>query len=234
MYYGDPRQLRRMQQFYARLIGPGDLAFDVGAHVGSRTLVWARLGARVVAVEPVPHAMRVLRALHGRNRRVSLVEAAVGREPGRLSMLVSEREPTVSTLSTDWAARMLRERNAFAQTRWGRSVLVPVTTLDALIGSYGQPAFCKIDVEGYDLEVLLGLSRPLPALSFEYVPPALDLAVACLDRLAALGRYEFNWSPGESMQLWWPEWVEAPRLTAHLLEYPPQGHPGDVYARLAA
>jgi FkbM family methyltransferase len=232
MYYGDPRQLRRMQRFYADLLRPGDLAFDVGAHVGSRTLVWARLGARVVAIEPVPHAMRVLRLLYLHHPRVALVQAAVGPQPGRLPMLVSEREPTVSTLSAEWADRMLRERDAFARTRWGHSVLVPVTTLDALIARYGKPAFCKIDVEGYDLEVLQGLTQPLPALSFEYVPPALDLALACVEHLAGLAAYEFNWSPGESMQFWWSEWVDANALAAHLRAYPAQGDPGDVYARL--
>jgi FkbM family methyltransferase len=234
MYYGDPRQLRRMQRFYADLLRPGDLAFDVGAHVGSRTLVWTRLGARVVAIEPVPHAMRVLRALYLHHPRVALVQAAVGPRSGHLPMLVSEREPTVSTLSADWADRMLRERDAFAHTRWGHSVLVPVTTLDALIAQYGRPAFCKIDVEGYDFEVLQGLSEPLPALSFEYVPPALDLALACVGHLAGMAAYEFNWSPGESMQLWWPDWVDANALTAHLREYPAQGDPGDIYARLVA
>ena len=232
IYYGHPGQLRRMRRLYGQLLRPDDLAFDVGAHVGSRTLVWARLGARVVAVEPVPEAMRVLRLLYGHHPRVALVQAAVGRQPGWLPMLVSEREPTVSTLSSDWAERMLHERHAFARTRWGHSVLVPVTTLDALIARYGRPAFCKIDVEGYDLEVLEGLSEPLPALSFEYVPPAVDLALACLDRLAALGRYTFNWSDGESMQLRWPEWVDAATLVSYLHDYPAQGHPGDVYARL--
>ena len=231
IYYGNPGQLRRMQRLYARLLRPGDLVFDVGAHVGSRTWVWSRLGARVVAVEPVPQAMGVLRMLHGRRPRVTLVQAAVGRQAGRLPMLVCEREPTVSTLSADWADRMLRERDAFARTRWGHSVLVPVVTLDELIARYGRPVFCKIDVEGYDLEVLHGLSEALPALSFEYVPPALDLALACLERLTALGRYEFNWSWGESMHLRWPEWVSAATLADYLRSYPAQGNPGDVYAR---
>src|SRR5919205_177393 len=199
MYYGNPGHVRRMARLYRQFIRPGDLAFDIGAHVGSRTRAWSRLGARVVAVEPVPQAVRMLRLLFGRSANVTIVPAAVGARIGRLPMLVSEREPTVSTLSADWADRMLRERHAFARTRWGHSVLVPVTTLDALIAEYGRPAFCKIDVEGYDFEVLQGLSQPLPALSFEYVPPALDLALGCVEHLGSLARYEFNWSPGESM-----------------------------------
>jgi FkbM family methyltransferase len=232
MYYGNPGHVRRMARLYSRFIRPGDLAFDIGAHVGSRTRAWSRLGARVVAVEPVPQAVRMLRLLFGRSANVTIVPAAVGARIGRLPMLVSEREPTVSTLSSDWADRMLRERHAFARTRWERSIQVPVTTLDQLISDHGEPVFCKVDTEGYDLQVLQGLSRPLAALSFEYVPPALDLAIACLERLNQLGEYEFNWSSGESMRLEWRGWVSGEQLAGYLQYVPHQGDPGDVYARL--
>jgi FkbM family methyltransferase len=233
IYYHDPRQPRRMQRFYAQFLAPGDLAFDLGAHVGSRTLAWTRLGARVVAVEPLPSAMLVLRLLFGRNPRVSLVQAAVGeRRSDQVPMLVSAREPTVSTLSGAWADRMLRDRGAFSRVEWSPSLMVAVTTLDELIGRYGEPAFCKIDVEGYELEVLRGLTRPLRALSFEYVPPALDLALASLARVGELGPYEFNWSWGEGMRLHWRQWQSADALAAYLRGYPAQGNPGDVYARL--
>jgi FkbM family methyltransferase len=232
MYYGDPVQIRRMVRFYARFIRPGDLCFDVGAHVGSRIPAWARLGARIVAVEPLPICARLLRRLYGGAPNVELVEAALGAKPGQQAMLVCDREPTVSTLSREWAATMRHGRRSFATVRWDRSVVVPVTTLDALIARYGEPAFCKIDVEGYDLEVLRGLSQPLPALSFEYVPPALDTALACLDRLCQLGPYEFNWSPGESMRLQLPDWVASRQMASLLRSLPDQANPGDVYARL--
>ena len=232
MYYGNPGHLRRMALLYGQFIRPGDLAFDIGAHVGSRTRAWLHIGARVVAVEPVPQAVRMLRLLFGRSANVTIVPAAVGARIGRLPMLVSEREPTVSTLSRDWADRMRRERHAFAQTRWERSIQVPVTTLDQLLSDHGQPAFCKVDTEGYDLQVLQGLSRPLRALSLEYVPPALDLVVDCLRRLSELGRYVYNWSLGESMRLQWTDWVAAECLVDYLASLPSQANPGDVYARL--
>lgn len=234
IYYGDPEQVHRAARFYRPFIRPGDLCFDVGAHVGSRIAAWTRLGARIVAVEPVPHCMRLLRLLYGHRRDVRLVEAALGPDEGRTEMLVYDREPTVSTLSRDWAARVRHERPGFVGVRWNRTVPVAVTTLDALIARYDQPAFCKIDVEGFDLEVLSGLSRPLKALSFEYVPPTLDLALACLDRLLALGRYEFNFSYGESMRMHAPVWVGRAGLEPVLRSLPADGPCGDVYARLVA
>jgi FkbM family methyltransferase len=233
MYYGQPTQMRRMRRFYSEFIRPGDLVFDIGAHVGSRTMVWSRMGARVVAVEPLPQAVRTLRILFGRSPRVKVVPAAVGAEAGSLPMLVSEREPTVSTLSPAWADRMRSERTAFATTRWERSITVPVVTLDQLIAEYGAPAFCKIDTEGYDLQVLLGLSHPIRALSFEYVPPAFDLVRPCMQRLSELREYAYNWSVGESMQLQSTTWVDAPTLVDHLQRFPSQGNPGDIYARAA-
>ena len=231
MYYHDVGQLRRMARFYAQLLVRGELAFDVGAHVGSRTLVWTRMGARVVAVEPLPSAMRLMRLLYGRHSRVTLVEAAAGERKTRKPLMICEREPTVSTLSSEWAARMAHERDAFYGVQWPASRLVEVTTLDDLISRHGAPAFCKIDVEGYDLPVLRGLTQPLRALSFEYVPPALDLALACVERLRALGEYEFNWSAGESMAMHWGDWVDSETLASYLREYPTQSNPGDVYAR---
>lgn len=234
IYYGDPEQVHRAARFYRQFIGPGDLCFDVGAHVGSRIAAWTRLGARIVAVEPVPHCMRLLRLLYGHRRDVGLVEAALGPTEGRTEMLVYDREPTVSTLSRDWADRITHERPGFVDVRWNRSVAVAVTTLDALIARYGEPAFCKIDVEGFDLEVLSGLSRPLRALSFEYVPPTVDLALACMGRLLALGAYEFTFSYGESMRMYGPDWVGCDDLLPLLRSLPADGPCGDVYARLRA
>ena len=50
MYHGIPFRRRRLTQFYAQFIQPGDLCFDIGAHVGSRLRAWTPLGARIVAV----------------------------------------------------------------------------------------------------------------------------------------------------------------------------------------
>ena len=232
MYYGDPDQVHRGARFYSQFIRRGDLCFDVGAHVGSRIAAWSRLGARIVAVEPVPHCMRLLRLLYGQRRDVTLVESALGPAEGETEMLIDDREPTVSTLSRAWADRVTQERPGFLGVRWNRTVPVRVTTLDALIARYGEPAFCKIDVEGYDLEVLGGLTRPLRALSFECVPPAADLALACIDQLLTLGRYELNFSYGESMRLASPTWTDRDGLAPLLRALPADGPCGDVYARL--
>ena len=65
-YYA-PGRAAALDAFHRRFLGPGDLAFDIGAHVGDRTASFRRLGARVVAVEPQPRLARLLRLLFGRD-----------------------------------------------------------------------------------------------------------------------------------------------------------------------
>lgn len=231
MYHGIPFRKRRMSRFYAQFIRTGDLCFDVGAHVGSRLSVWSRLGARVVGVEPQPQCMRWLERWYGHDRSLILVEEAVGATPGRGTLLVSQRTPTVTTLSQDWI-EAVRRTPSFARVRWDERFPVTMTTLDDLIGRYGKPAFCKIDVEGYELDVLRGLSRPIPALSFEYVVAAKDAALACVERLEQLGEYEYNWSPGESHRLQAETWLSAEEMLTYLRSLSTEEGSGDVYARL--
>jgi FkbM family methyltransferase len=230
MYRAIPGRRRRMTRLYAEFLRPGDVGFDIGAHVGSRVRAWRRLGVRVIAVEPQPDCLRVLRLLAGRDEQVRIVPAAVGASSGRARLHVSRATPTVSSLSAEWIGSVSQDRR-FARVRWDDSVEVEVTTLDALIREHGSPAFCKIDVEGYEVEVLMGLSVPLRALSFEYLPAAHAQALAALDRLGVLGDYEFNYSPIETMTWASSRWLDADGLVEVLDRVRPSGRSGDVYAR---
>jgi len=231
MYHAIPLRRRCLTRFYAQFIGPGDLCFDIGAHVGSRLRAWMPLDACIIAVEPQPGCMALLRRWFGRESRITLIEQAVGAAPGVAELLVSPRTPTVTTLSPAWIAAVRQERG-FAAVRWSERVPVTVTTLDELIARHGLPAFCKIDVEGYELEVLKGLSQPIPALSFEYLPACLDTAQLCIAHLASLGTYAFNWSVGEAQCLRSAVWLDAEAMCARLLTFTAAGGSGDIYARL--
>lgn len=231
IYYLIPFQHRGLARLYRAFIRPGDLCFDIGAHVGNRVRLWSRMGARVVAVEPQPHCMRLLRRWYGRWPGVTLREQALGAAPGTATLMVSRSNPTVSTTSPTWQQRV-QQTTGFAAVRWETTVSVPMTTLDALIADHGLPAFCKIDVEGAEGEVLAGLSQALPALSFEYLPATADLAVACIERLSRLGRYEYNWTVSEWPWLRSRRWLDAQAMVAQLERMPRDGSAGDVYARL--
>ncbi len=219
-----------MRRLYAQFMGPGDLCFDIGAHVGNRLRIWEKLGARVVAVEPQPLCMAFLQRAYGSHPEISLVAEAVGARPGVQTLHISPANPTVSTLSASWI-ETVQQDPAFAGVRWEETIPTPVTTLDALIERFGRPAFCKIDVEGYEEQALAGLSHPIPALSFEYLAATRGSALACIRRLESLDRYEYNWSPGESHRLQALRWLNAEGMGAVLAGLDTGS--GDVYARLA-
>lgn len=234
IYYGVPLRQRRLRRFYSEFISPGDLCFDIGAHLGNRTHAWLALGARVVAVEPQPACLRLLRRWYNGRDDVMLLDQAVAASSGNATLRVSRRTPTVTTLSADWSEQLPRAVDSFADVIWDDRVNVATTTLDALLERFGEPVFCKIDIEGFEAEALRGLSRPLPVLSFEYLPGAQAISLACLDRLSQLGDYEYNWSSGESLRLCSPHWLGTANMRTVLTAMPAQANSGDVYARLRA
>lgn len=231
IYYGDPVRAARMDRLYRRFLCGGDLAFDIGAHVGDRTASFRRLGARVVALEPQPLCGRVLRLLYGRDPMVAVVGAAAGEHRGRIVLHVNQANPTVSTAANEFIAAADGAIGWEGQT-WDTRIAVDVVTLDRLIATYGEPRFVKIDVEGMELAVLRGLTYRVPALSFEFTTIQRHVALACMERLAALGAYRFDAALGESQRLEFGAPVAAERLSAWLRALPPEANSGDVYAML--
>jgi FkbM family methyltransferase len=231
IYYGTPRRRRAMDRLYARFVAPGDLVFDIGSHVGDRIASFRRLGCRVVAVEPQPALIRTLRLLYGRDRAVTLLPVAVGADIGTVDLLLNLANPTVSTASRAFVAAA-RGAEGWAEERWTETLAVPMTTIDALIAEHGAPVFVKIDVEGFEGDALDGLSTALPAFSFEFTTIQTEVALRCLARCAALGRYEFNAALGESQTLQHETWLEQEDMAAWLSALPHAANSGDVYARL--
>jgi FkbM family methyltransferase len=230
--YWRPGRQRGLRRLYGSLVHEGDLVFDVGAHLGDRSAAFAALGARVVALEPQPRIARWLQRIVGRNERIVVREAAVGARVGRERLAISRRTPTVSTLSESWRGRAARANPGFRAVRWEESLEVPVVTLDSLIESYGVPSFCKIDVEGYETEVLAGLSQPLAGLSVEFVAGHLDAAAACVRRLRELGPYRFNVVIGEKRDFAFAAWRSAEEMLAWVEAGAAGASSGDIYAVL--
>lgn len=232
LIYRRPGRQRALRRFYRPFIQPGAPVFDIGAHLGDRASAFAALGARVVALEPQPRLFRWLERLTRRSGRVTCLPLAAGARPGRLQLTSSRANPSVASLSPSWREQVRSAQAGFAAVDWDEQLSVEVTTLDALIERYGEPAFCKIDVEGFEAEVLAGLSRPLAALSLEFVQGALDRALACVERLDALGCYRYQVVAGEQRRFFLKDWIEAAELRDWLESGAGGLTSGDLYARL--
>src|SRR5215216_5692329 len=99
IYYGNRERKKSMDRLYGQFIHRGDLAFDIGAHVGDRVASFRRLGARVVAVEPQPPLATTLSLLYGRDRAVTIDPVAIGARMGEIELKLNLDNPTVSTAS---------------------------------------------------------------------------------------------------------------------------------------
>jgi FkbM family methyltransferase len=220
-----------LDAFHRRFLDAGDLAFDIGAHVGDRTASFRRLGARVVCVEPQPALARLLRHLFGRDNHVVRETALVGATAGRAGLWLNRANPTVSTASAAFIAAAAAGEGWQGQV-WDEEIERPVTTLDTLIAAHGQPRFVKIDVEGFEAEALRGLSVAPRTVSFEFTAICLDVARECLALLAALGYRQFNVSPGETLEFAHAAPCGADEMLAYLAALPGEITSGDVYASL--
>ena len=156
------------------------------------------------------------------------MQAAVGEKRGIAKMQVSHAH-VFSSLSSEWMESVAGSRRC-KDVVWQSTIDCEVTTLDLLIAQFGRPAFIKIDVEGYELQVLKGLSESVAALSFEYTPEMTRNAWASIDHLEQLGLREFNYSVGESMEFSGP-WCSATELRPKLPLAGDDEFGGDIYAR---
>jgi FkbM family methyltransferase len=172
-----------------------------------------------------------LRREFGADPEVVIVAAAAGAVAGTASLRVSP-DHVLSSLSDAFISRT-KASGRFAASEWTGTEEVAVTTLDSLVGEYGLPGFLKIDVEGYEAEVVAGLSQAVPVVSFEWTPELPENAVRTIKHLATLGAYRFNLSWGESMRFsresWWTRdevLAVVELMSGESLMF------GDIYARL--
>lgn len=201
-------------KMYGSLIKPGDLVFDVGANIGNRVAPLLKVGAKIVAVEPQEACYTTLRKKF--KDKITIVTNGVDANLGIKKFYMSSKSTPLSSFSEEWVNSM--KTNRFQSEDWDRVEEIEMTTLDHLIKEYGTPVFIKIDVEGYEKEVLKGLSQPIKYISFEYtVPEYPDKALECVNRLRAINEnVKFNYSIAESMEWALETWLTAEEMNEHI------------------
>jgi FkbM family methyltransferase len=157
--------------FLLHFLRRDDVFFDVGANVGSYTLLASgTCGARSVSMEPVPSTFNILSkniALNQLQGKVKLINSAVGAAPGNINFSANE-DTTNHVIAGNESAN--------------NAVSVPVITIDSLLTSQ-QPALIKIDVEGFETEVIKGMAATLKTNTLKAIIIELN---------GSGGRYGFN------------------------------------------
>lgn len=191
----------------------GGLVFDIGANHGTKTDIFLRLGARVVAVEPDEANQQVLKEAFLRYRvsprPVTIVGKAVSDKVATETLWVDQPGSAKNTLSPKWVETLRNDQERFGyHLQFGEGKPVETTTLDQLIAAYGVPFFIKIDVEGHELSVLRGLRYRVPYLSFEVnLPEFRQEGLQCVELLrylAADGKFNYtvDCQRGTALERW--------------------------------
>jgi FkbM family methyltransferase len=212
------------------IISKGDICFDVGANIGKKTEMFLNLGASVVCIEPQQKCVNILNSKFSDNQSVEIVNSALGEKEDVLDIFISSAD-TLTTMSRDFIEKTKKER--FQYINWNEIEKVNVTTLDNLIVKFGLPKYCKIDVEGYEVEVLKGLTKPIKYISVEFTPELKEKTFECMSILNNISEYEYNYSEGESHLFSFENWISSQEMIKFLeknndfrISF------GDLYARL--
>ena len=174
-----------------KLLNSGDLFFDIGAHLGSKSKQFLDKNLKAIMVEPLPQCVEQLKIKFKNKNNVEIIQKAVGRTTGNMTLDVNTKMPTTSTMAKHWKS------GRFSNEKWDQKITVEMTTLDHLIKIHGLPKYIKIDVEGFEFDVLMGLSQKVGIISFEFTSEFLDQTINCLNHLKKIGYHEYNFSIGE-------------------------------------
>ena len=137
---------------------------DVGANVGQWSTMLLDLvrPGKLIIIEPQPAAFARLQSAFGRLQSVELHEAAIGDRTGTIKLRVTRDTTGASVLQPRDEMRELVGGNWTVESE----VDVPMTTLDALLAAEPEISLLKIDVQGFEREVLAGAAETLRRTNF--------------------------------------------------------------------
>jgi FkbM family methyltransferase len=188
---------KEMKFITERLVSTGDLVFDCGAHHGLTTLAFSEMvgeTGRVVAFEPHPANIDIIRKNMALNHRTNVVVEGYALGSARGTVCLRDK----SNASIAWRPKT-------------EGISVEMVSLDQYAAQRGiHPTFVKVDVEGYEAEVLRGATsilRTCPKLAIEVHAPALSRyggSVAAVMKLLMDRPYDLWLLCGETVQRFHP------------------------------
>ncbi|MBH8563900.1 FkbM family methyltransferase [Nostoc sp. CENA67] len=196
----------------SNLVDTNNLVFDIGANVGLKAEIYSQLGCKVIVVEPDPRNVKVLRKRFNKNKQVTIVDKAVSSKVSVEKIYTHLENPALSTFSSKWRTFLAttNNRNLAPFSASPETYEIQTTTLDSLIHEFGIPIYIKIDVEGYELEVLKGLSSKVKLVSFESnLPEFIEETIESISYLFQIeNKALFNYVLGDTKNFELDSWLD--------------------------
>lgn len=216
---------RKEKSFYSKLINKSDLCFDIGANNGKKSRLMLATGAKVIAFEPQSQCLNHLNDLKKNHSNFDFHPIAVGAKNETKELHLSKKYSEIATLSEEFIQNYTTD-----DVFWSNSETVEVKSLDALIEMYGRPDYCKIDVEGYELEILSNLNHTIPLIEFEFTEKFLSDTIVIIDGFAS-EKMVYNYILNEHLKFQLTDWVSAAEIKELLIRLNTKNLHGNLFCK---
>lgn len=214
----------KSRKFYSKFIKKNDVCFDIGANLGMKSKLFLSLGARVIAFEPQSSCHSALLKIKESYKQFEFYPIAIGDENKEIELNLANHIE-IATLSKEFMAFYSSN-----EIHWNNTEIVTVKTLNSVIEKFGTPDFCKIDTEGYELNILSSLSYSIPIVEFEFTEGFFENTLKIIDLLHS-ETTTFNFILNENFQLKLNHWVSAEKLKNILSALPKERLHGNIFVK---
>lgn len=231
----DPKGFARFKKeldFYKGLLErrpeKNNLIFDIGANMGRKSFFFSKLSKNVFAFEPGDRLYNYL-IRRFKNSNVEIVNSALGSSISVAQYYQLEDNQAYNSLSEKHLKTTVYKNGISTNAITGKKV--DIITLEKCIEDYGSPKYIKIDVEGYEEEVIKGLKRIIPIISFEAnLPDFKEETTRIINYLDELSSFEYRYNYTKDLSFILPEFISGEEMQKIIANY--QGTYMEIYVVL--
>jgi FkbM family methyltransferase len=206
---------RRLKNIYSKFVKKGDLVFDIGGATGTHTGVLMNMGAKVISFEPNKNSYLKLKLINSQSYQIGIGSK-------------NEKKKFYTFIDDDHST-FLKESPKLKEQIFKEAYEVNICTLKSQIDKFGIPIFIKVDVEGFEYEVLKTLPKDIKTIiKFEYTPSISEIGFKCIDFLSEKG-FKFNYTYAVFHKFKSNTWLTGKELEEKLSK--DKNLFGDIYAK---
>lgn len=214
---------RKKTAFYKHFIARGDVCFDIGANIGEKSRLFLKCGAKVVAFEPQNSCLLKLQEIKSSNLFIEPFAITNGYETRKFHI---SNISDISTFSNKFMSLYSSEI-----CRWNRFEDVQCYPITHYFKKYGIPHYCKIDVEGLELEIIKSIHKKIPFIEFENTSEFLEESIACIEHLATMN-YQFKIIKDSSFTFTSQTWLKKEAVIIKMREFATTHTHSNIFCKL--